>query len=43
MVQAGRKPVSICEVLQYSTHLQQQLNMILKNKDGSGKKKNLNF
>lgn len=40
---AGRKPVSICEVLQYLTHLQQQLNMILKNKDVSGKKKNLIF
>ena len=35
---AGRKPVSICEVLPYLTHLQQQLNMILKNKDVSGKK-----
>lgn len=36
---AGRKPVSICEVLPYLTHLQQQLSMILKNKDVSGKKK----
>lgn len=35
----GREPVSICEVLQYLTHLQQQLNIILRNQDASGKKK----
>lgn len=37
---AGREPVSICEVLQYLTHLQQQLNITLRNQDASGKENN---